>query len=63
MNREPTHNPTPTGFGFAVRAGLEACRGDRIAIVMADGSDEPADLIRYYNKIDEGYVIQYTNLF
>jgi dolichol-phosphate mannosyltransferase len=48
-------NVPPNGFGFAVRAGLHACRGDAIAIVMADGSDDPADLIKYYNKLNEGY--------
>ena len=48
-------NSPPNGFGLAVRAGLEACHGDAIAIVMADGSDEPADLIKYYNKLNEGY--------
>ena len=34
-------SPYPHGFGFAVRAGLEAFEGDAVAIVMADGSDEP----------------------
>lgn len=48
-------NSPPNGFGLAVRAELEACHGDAIAIVMADGSDEPADLIKYYNKLNEGY--------
>ncbi len=49
------HNAPPNGFGFAVRAGLDVCRGDAIAIVMADGSDDPADLIKYYKKLNEGY--------
>ena len=48
-------NAAPNGFGFAVRAGLDACHGDAIAIVMADGSDDPADLITYHNKLKEGY--------
>ena len=48
-------NAPPNGFGLAVRAGLDACRGDAIAIVMADGSDDPADLIKYYNKLNEGH--------
>ena len=48
-------NPPPNGFGLAVRAGLENFRGDAVAIVMADGSDSPADLVQYYSKLQEGY--------
>ncbi len=36
------------GFGYAVRCGLEAFTGDAVAIAMADGSDDPDDLVRYY---------------
>jgi len=36
------------GFGYAVRCGLDAFTGDGVAIVMADGSDSPDDLVRYY---------------
>ncbi len=43
------------GFGRAVRAGLDACRGDAVAIVMADRSDDPRDVVRYYRKLEEGY--------
>src|SRR5262249_56470717 len=43
------------GFGFAVRAGLEAFRGDRVAIVMADSSDDPQDVVKFHNKMNEGY--------
>jgi dolichol-phosphate mannosyltransferase len=45
----------PRGFGFTVRAGLEAFSGDAVAIVMADGSDDPNDLVRYYRLLEEGY--------
>lgn len=48
-------NPNASGYGLAVRAGLEAFRGDRVAIVMADGSDDPVDVLRFHRKIDEGY--------
>jgi len=48
-------NPPPNGFGFAVRAGLAAFRGDVVAIVMAEGSDAPEDLVKCYNKLAEGY--------
>jgi len=48
-------NPPPNGFGLAVRAGLANFRGGAVAIVMADGSDDPADLVKYYTKLNEGY--------
>ena len=43
------------GFGRAVRTGLEHITGDVIVIYMADSSDHPVDVIRYYRKIEEGY--------
>jgi dolichol-phosphate mannosyltransferase len=48
-------NPGPNGFGLAVRAGLANFRGDAVAIVMGDGSDDPADVVKYYTKLQEGY--------
>jgi dolichol-phosphate mannosyltransferase len=48
-------NPPPNGFGLAIRAGLAQFRGDAVAIVMADGSDDPADLVKYHAKLQEGY--------
>ncbi|HEX2612253.1 MAG TPA: glycosyltransferase family 2 protein [Fibrobacteria bacterium] len=49
------NNRPPNGFGFAVRAGLEATTGDAVAIVMADGSDSPRDVAKFYRKLLEGY--------
>jgi dolichol-phosphate mannosyltransferase len=43
------------GFGLAVRAGLEDFTGDAVALVMADGSDDPEDIIRYYRLLEDGY--------
>jgi dolichol-phosphate mannosyltransferase len=48
-------NQPPNGFGFAVRCGLANFRGDSVAIVMADMSDVPADLIAFHAKLREGY--------
>jgi len=48
-------NLGPNGFGYAVRYGLERFTGDVVAVMMADLSDSPQDLITYYNKIQEGY--------
>ncbi|RAJ97780.1 dolichol-phosphate mannosyltransferase [Larkinella arboricola] len=47
-------NPGPNGFGYAVRYGLERFTGDCVAIFMADMSDDPEDLVRFYNKMLEG---------
>jgi dolichol-phosphate mannosyltransferase len=43
------------GFGMAVRVGLDHVTGEAVAVVMADGSDSPADLVSYYRKLLEGY--------
>jgi dolichol-phosphate mannosyltransferase len=49
------NNPAPNGFGLAVRRGLAEFRGEAAAIVMADGSDDPADLVAFYRKLESGY--------
>jgi len=50
INRVP-----PGGFGRALRSCLSAFRGDIVVIVMADMSDDPDDIVKYYHKINEGY--------
>lgn len=49
------NNYYPNGFGFAVRCGLENFQGDAVAIVMADSSDAPTNIVDYYYKLQEGY--------
>jgi len=49
------NNDSSNGFGIAVRKGLEHFLGDAVAIVMADGSDSPDDIVTYYEKLIEGY--------
>jgi dolichol-phosphate mannosyltransferase len=51
------------GFGFAVRSGLESFRGDAVAIMMADGSDSPEDLVAYYRLLEEGYECAFGSRF
>lgn len=48
-------NQPPNGFGFAVRCGLAEFEGDAVAIVMADASDDPKDLVAGYRQIQQGY--------
>ncbi|MBR8829588.1 MAG: Undecaprenyl-phosphate 4-deoxy-4-formamido-L-arabinose transferase [Chroococcopsis gigantea SAG 12.99] len=49
------NNYYPNGFGFAVRCGLENFKGDAVAVVMADNSDSPDNIIDYYYKLAQGY--------
>lgn len=58
------NRPPPGGFGRAVRSGLENFSGDIVTIVMADLSDDPEDIVRYYRLIvDEGYDAVYGSRF
>jgi dolichol-phosphate mannosyltransferase len=43
------------GFGLTVRAGLDRFQGDAVAIMMADGSDDPADLVQYHRVLEDGF--------
>jgi dolichol-phosphate mannosyltransferase len=58
MGRDPdirlVERTPPCGFGRAVRAGLALVTGDVVVICMADGSDDPEDVVRYVRKIEEG---------
>lgn len=47
-------NNGPNGFGFAVRYGLERFKGDCVAIMMADLSDDPEDMVKYYRAMVQG---------
>lgn len=57
----PSHYPQ--GYGFTVRAGLDRFSGDAVAIVMADGSDAPEDVVRYHRLIEEGYDCAFGSRF
>jgi dolichol-phosphate mannosyltransferase len=53
----------PGGFGRAIRAGLALVEGDVVIPYMADKSDDPADAVSYYRKIEEGYDCVYGSRF
>lgn len=71
VNDVSTRNPSvrcvrshlPPGFGHAVRAGLEHDTGDAVAIVMADSSDSPADVVRYYWVLMGGFDCAFGSRF
>ena len=56
-------NEGENGFGCAVRLGLQEFSGDAVAIMMADWSDSPLDLIRYWTKLQEGYECVFGSRF
>ena len=39
------------GFGCAVRVGLDRFSGDAVVIMMADGSDDARDVVKYYEVL------------
>ena len=51
------------GFGHTVRAGLERFEGDAVAIVMADGSDSPEDLLTYHRLLEDGFDCAFGSRF
>ena len=48
-------NKWENGFGRAVRLGLDNYKGDAVAIMMADRSDSPSDLVSYWEEVKKGY--------
>jgi dolichol-phosphate mannosyltransferase len=45
----------PPGFGHAVRAGLDCYTCDAVAVMMADLSDSPRDLVEDVRILERGY--------
>jgi len=48
-------NENPTGFGNALRFGIDKNNDDALIIFMGDCSDDPNDIIEYVKYLDEGY--------
>lgn len=53
----------PRGFGFTIRYGLDAFDGDAVAIMMADGSDSPDDLVTYHHLLEDGFDCAFGSRF
>jgi dolichol-phosphate mannosyltransferase len=51
----PVQNAGPHGFGRAIVYGLNHAKGDAVVIMMADESDDCRDVVRYWEKLQEGY--------
>jgi len=48
-------NGPPHGFGRAVACGLQQIGGDAAVIMMADESDDCRDVVRYWEKLNDGW--------
>jgi dolichol-phosphate mannosyltransferase len=59
----PVQNPAPNGFGRAVSCGFDHMAGDAVVVMMADESDDCRDVIRYWNKLNEGYECVFGSRF
>lgn len=59
----PVQNPGPHGFGRAIIYGLNHSRGDAVAIMMADCSDDPEDAARYWRLLNEGWECVFGSRF
>lgn len=57
------NNTPPHGFGYAVRKGLSSFHGLSVAIVMADLSDSPKDIYKYYLGLKEGHECVFGSRF
>lgn len=49
------NNKPPNGFGFAVRKGLNSFTADAVTLFMADSSDAPEDVVKFFRKLEQGY--------
>ncbi len=50
-----TKNDGLHGFGRAILSGFDRMQGDAVVIMMADESDDCRDVVRYWEKLNEGY--------
>lgn len=50
----PVNNDGPNGFGRAIICGMDAMQGDAVVIMMADESDNPEDVAKYWRLLCEG---------
>lgn len=52
---KPVSNIGLNGFGRAVSVGFEQMTGDAVVVMMADQSDDPADVVRYWHELNRGH--------
>lgn len=59
----PVDNDGPHGIGRAIVRGMDAMTGDAAVIMMADESDSPEDVARYWDLLNEGHECVFGSRF
>ena len=59
----PIKNEQQHGYGRAVVRGLDDFTGDAVVIMMADGSDDPRDAVRYWRLLEDGHECVFGSRF
>ena len=59
----PVKNTGPHGFGRAIIYGLDRMQGDAVVVMMADASDAPADVVKYWQALSAGYDCAFGSRF
>ena len=62
-NLRPVQNIDDHGFGRAIVKGLDCMSGDAAVIMMADESDDPRDVVRYWKLLNEGWDCAFGSRF
>jgi len=57
------HRSIAPGFGNAIKEGFRHATGDIIIPFMGDLSDDPEDIVKLVQKIEEGYDVAYGSRF
>src|ERR1051325_1471704 len=60
---KPSRNEGPHGFGRAIVHGLNEATGDAFVVMMADESDDCRDVVRYWEKLNEGWECVFGSRF
>jgi dolichol-phosphate mannosyltransferase len=60
---QPVQNGPLHGFGRAIIHGLDRMKGDAAVIMMADASDDSRDVVRYWQKLNEGHECVFGSRF
>jgi len=60
---KPLQNPGPHGFGRAIIHGFDHSQGDALVVMMADESDDPRDVVEYWNQLNAGWECVFGSRF